>query len=71
MYLFWCNWCYHNLNSLRHAGHMEEKLEVYLTKDVSLEVLMKEIPLGAKEKKYERPRKRTGNLQNEDKKTIN
>lgn len=50
---------------------MEEKLEVYLTKDVSLEVLMKEIPLGAKEKKYERPRKRTGNLQNEDKKTIN
>lgn len=55
---------------------MEEKLEVYLTKDVNLEVLMKEIPLGAKEKKYERPRnylrgKRTGNLQNEDKKTIN
>ena len=58
------------------AGHREEKLEVYFTNNVNLVVLMKEIPLGANEKKYERPRnylrrKRTGNMQNEDKQTIN
>lgn len=58
------------------AGHREEKLEVYLTNNVNLVVLMKEIPLGAKKKKYERPRiylrrRRRGNMQNEDKQTIN
>lgn len=48
---------------------------MYLSNNVNLVFLMEEIPLGAKEKKYERPRnylrgKRTGNLQNEFKTTI-